>query len=176
MPRLQTLQRGLLLAGCCATLLAAGCTGTAPGLSDTVEGSFIRAAQTWDINHDGKVTCDEWRAYAASLFKEVDTNHDGKLTREEFVKLEKIDRLFEVANFDYYDVNKQGSITQADFVDMPNPAFAALDKDKTCVLSSYQLRAATSGDEPKKGTPPDSIATTGSHIRLKDRQLAFTAI
>ncbi len=154
MPRQQTLQRGLLLAGFCATLLGAGCTGTAPGLSDTVEGSFIRAAQTWDINHDGKVTCDEWRTYAASLFKDVDTNHDGKLTREEFVKLEKIDRLFEVANFDYYDVNKQGFVTQADFVERPNPAFTALDKDKTCVLSSYQLRAATAGEEPRKKENP----------------------
>ena len=70
-------------------------------------------------------------AYAASLFKDVDTNHDGKLTREEFAKLEKIDRLFEVANFDYYDVNKQGTVTQADFVDRPNPAFTALDTEKT---------------------------------------------
>ena len=108
MPSLRTLHYGLLLAGCSITLFAAGCAGTSPGLSDTVEGSFIRAAQTWDLNHDGKVTCDEWRTYAASLFKDVDTNHDGKLTREEFAKLEKIDRLFEVANFDYYDVNKQG--------------------------------------------------------------------
>lgn len=160
MPPLRTLHYGLLLAGCSITLLAAGCTGTAPGLSDTIEGSFIRAAQTWDINHDGKVTCDEWRTYAASLFKDVDTNHDGKLTREEFAKLEKIDRLFEVANFDYYDVNKQGAVTLADFVDRPNPAFTALDTEKTCVLNSYQLRAATSGDQPKKKENP---GIPGSH-------------
>ncbi len=114
---------------------------TSPGLSDTIEGSFIRAVQTWDLNHDGKVTCEEWRTYAASLFKEADSDHDGKLTREEFAKLAKIDRLFEVANFDYYDVNKQGYVTQADFVDRPNPAFAALDHDKSCVINLYQLRA-----------------------------------
>jgi hypothetical protein len=110
-----------------------------PGLSDTIEGSFIRAAQTWDLNHDGEVTCEEWRSYAASLFKEADSDHDGKLTREEFAKLPKIDRLFEVANFDYYDVNKQGYVTQADFVDRPNPAFAALDHDKSCVINLYWL-------------------------------------
>ena len=154
MPLLRTLHYGFLLAACSIALFGAGCAGTAPGLSDTVEGSFIRAAQTWDLNHDGKITCDEWRTYAASLFKEVDTNHDGKLTREEFAKLTKIDRLFEVANFDYYDVNQQGFVTQADFVDRPNPAFTTLDKDNTCVLSSYQLRAATSGEESKKKENP----------------------
>ncbi len=154
MPPRRTLHHGFLLAGCCVTLIAAGCAGTAPGLSDTIEGSFIRAAQTWDLNHDGKVTCDEWRTYARSIFKEVDTNHNGQLTREEFTKLAKIDRLFEVANFDYYDVNKQGYVTETDFVDRPNPAFAALDKDNTCVLSTYQLRAATSADEPRKRDNP----------------------
>jgi hypothetical protein len=141
---------GLLLAGCSSALLGAGCAGTSPGLSDTIEGSFIRAAQTWDLNHDEKVTCEEWRTYAASLFKEADSDHNGKLTREEFAKLPKIDRLFEVANFDYYDVNKQGYVTQADFVDRPNPAFAALDHDKSCVIISDQLRpieeARISGD------------------------------
>ena len=69
---------------------------------------------TWDLDHDGKVTCEEWRTYAASLFNKADSDHDGKLTREEFAELAKIDRLFEVANFDYYDVNKQGYVTQAE--------------------------------------------------------------
>ena len=138
MPRLRMLHCGLLLAACSSALLGAGCAGTPPELSATIEGSFIRAAQTWDLNHDGKVTCEEWRTYAASLFKEADSDHDGKLTREEFAKLPKIDKLFEVANFDYYDVNRQGYVTQADFVDRPNPAFAALDHDKSCVIN--QLR------------------------------------
>jgi Ca2+-binding EF-hand superfamily protein len=132
------LRCGLLLAGCSFALLGAGCAGTPLGPSDT-EGAFIRAAPTWDLNHDGKVTCEEWRSYTASLFKEADSDHDGKLTRAEFAKLPKIDRLFEVANFDYYDVNRQGYVTQADFVDRPNPAFAALDHDKSCVINSDQL-------------------------------------
>jgi Ca2+-binding EF-hand superfamily protein len=134
------LRCGLLLAVCSA-LLGAGCAGTSPGLSDTIEGSFIRAVKTWDLNRDGKVTCEEWRSYVGSLFMEADSDHDGKLTREEFAKLPKIDRLFEVANFDYYDVNRQGHLTQADFVDRPNPAFAALHQDKSCVITSDQLRA-----------------------------------
>ncbi len=138
MPRLRMLHCGLLLAGFSSALLGVGCAGTLLGPSD-IEGTFIRAAQTWDLNDDGKVTCEEWRFYAASLFKEADSDHDGKLTRQEFAKLPKIDRLFEVANFNYYDVNKQGYVTQAEFVDRPNPAFAALDHDKSCVINSDQL-------------------------------------
>ncbi len=122
-------------------------------MSDTVEGSFIRAAPTWDLNHDGNVTCDEWRTYAASLFKEADLNHDGKLTPDEFTRLAQIDRLFEVADFKYYDTNRQGYVTQAEFVERPNPAFLELDKDKTCVLKTYQLRAATSPQGPKRDNP-----------------------
>ncbi len=153
MATLRKLHFGIALAAASIALLGSGCS-TAPGLSDSVEGSFIRAAQTWDLNHDGKVTCEEWRSYAASLFKEVDANRDGKLTPDEFAKLAKIDRLFEVANFEYYDVNHQGYLTQAEFVDRPNPAFAVLDKDKTCVLSTYQLRAATSDEKMGKRENP----------------------
>jgi Ca2+-binding EF-hand superfamily protein len=151
---------GLLLAACSSAILGAGCAGKPPELSDTIEGRFIRAVQTWDLNHDGKVTCEEWRTYAVSLFKEADSDHNGKLTREEFAKLPKIDRLFEVANFDYYDVNKQGYVTQADFVDRPNPAFAALHHDKSCVINSDQLRGRLRASEeaiakPERKPPSD---------------------
>ncbi len=114
--------------------------------------AFLRAAQTWDLNHDGNVTCDEWRSYALSLFKEADANHDGKLTPDEFTRMAKLDRLFETADFKYYDVNRQGFVTQADFVDRPNPAFVELDKEKTCVLKQNQLRGA-SRTTPKKENP-----------------------
>ncbi|MGO8952116.1 MAG: EF-hand domain-containing protein [Rhodomicrobium sp.] len=141
-------------------LAAAGCGSTSPGLKEGVDGAFIRAAATWDLNHDGNVTCEEWRQYALSVFQEADTNHDGKLTPEEFGKLAKIDRLFLTANFAYYDTDKKGFVTQAEFVDKPNPAFLELDKDKTCVIKTYQLRAALS-DQAKR-TNPGSVSTPGA--------------
>jgi Ca2+-binding EF-hand superfamily protein len=133
-------------------LVMGGCSTTAPGMRDGVDGAFIRAAPTWDLNHDGNVTCEEWRTYALSIFKEADLNHDGKLTPDEFQRLEKIDRLFEIADFKYYDVNKQGFVTQAEFVERPNPAFQELDKEKTCVLKTHQLREALSS-KPKQDNP-----------------------
>jgi Ca2+-binding EF-hand superfamily protein len=140
------------LAALILALAAAGCGSTAPGLKEGVDGAFIRAAATWDLNHDGDVTCDEWRQYATSLFKEVDLKHDGKVTPDEFARLTKIDRLFITANFAYYDTDHKGYVTQQDFVDKPNPAFTALDTEKTCVLKTYQLRASIT-DDPKRTNP-----------------------
>jgi hypothetical protein len=140
------------LAALILALAAAGCGSTSPGLSEGLNGAFIRAAPTWDLNHDGDVTCDEWRQYAASIFRDADLNRDGKLTPEEFQRLAKIDRLFETANFAYYDVNHQGYVTQEEFINRPNPAFTELDKNNTCVLKAHQLRAATIND-PKRTNP-----------------------
>lgn len=135
---------------CLFIMSMTGCGTTSPETKEGIDGAFIRAAPTWDLNHDGNVTCDEWKTYALSLFKENDINHDGKLTPDEFARLSKIDRLFETADFKYYDVNNQGYLTQADFVERPNPAFAALDKDHTCVLKTHQLRASSMPQQKKE--------------------------
>jgi len=54
-----------------------------------VEGSagpnpLATAALRWDINHDGVVTCDEWKAYATGLFNQADKNKDGYLDANDF--------------------------------------------------------------------------------------------
>jgi Ca2+-binding EF-hand superfamily protein len=148
------------LAALILALAAAGCSSTPPGLSEGLNGAFVRAAPTWDLNHDGDVTCEEWRQYAASVFRDADLNHDGKLTPEEFQRLAKIDRLFETANFAYYDVNRQGYVTLQEFLDRPNPAFTELDKNNTCVLKAHQLRAAIIS-EPKRTDPGTPAAGRG---------------
>lgn len=147
-----TLRNPSPLAGLILSLAAAGCSSTPPGLSEGISGAFVRAAPTWDLNHDGDVTCEEWRQYARSVFRDADLNHDGKLTPDEFQRLAKIDRLFVIANFAYYDVNRQGYVTEQEFVDRPNPAFTELDKNNTCVLKAHQLRAAITA-EPKRDNP-----------------------
>jgi Ca2+-binding EF-hand superfamily protein len=156
----RTARQTYAIAQCFIVLAAGGCGHTTePGMREGVDGAFIRAAQTWDLNHDGNVTCEEWRTYALSVFKDADLNHDGKLTPDEFIRLAKIDHLFDIADFKYYDVNRQGYVTQEEFVDRPNPAFVELDKDKTCVLKTYQLRAATMPAAPKRENP----GVPGSH-------------
>ena len=140
------------LAGLILALAAAGCGSSAPGLREGMDGAFIRAAATWDLNHDGNVTCDEWKQYVAGLFKEFDTNRDGKLMPDEFDRLAKADRLFTMANLAYYDPGHKGYVTLDDFTSRPNPAFEQLDQDHTCVIKTYQLRAAIT-DSPKQDNP-----------------------
>ena len=60
----------------CALSLAAcsggGLTGGSNpfGGASEVEITFVSAANTWDLNKDNTVTCDEWKAYATQSFRE----------------------------------------------------------------------------------------------------------
>jgi len=96
---------------------------------------FVQAVVTWDLNHDGDVTCQEWKAYVADLFREADASHDGVLTREEFAVMARRDRLFETAGFSYFDAKADGRLTLAEIADKPNPAFTLLDTDHDCRIT-----------------------------------------
>jgi hypothetical protein len=124
-------------------VLAAACAGQGQlSGASSVDMAFVRAAPTWDVDHDGVVTCDEWKLYAGQLFTEADRGAKGYLTAEDFVALAKTDHLFEAANFAYFGGNSSGRVTRAAFVDKPNPAFRLLDKRKDCRLTSEELRIA----------------------------------
>ena len=144
-------------------LVLAGCSGSS--LPD-VDRVFPSAAGGWDRNRDGVVTCDEWKAYAGELFDSADANRDGTLDRTEFQKIIGTDRMFETADFSYYDGNGDGNVERTEFVDKPNRAFALLDKGNECKLTANQTagarahseqifdsKKAESGDPRDKKTP-----------------------
>ena len=139
-------------------LAVAGCSSTS-GLPD-VDRVFLSAAGGWDRNRDGIVTCDEWKAYAAELFDSADVNRDGSLDQSEYAKIISTDRMFETADFRYYDANGDGKVDRSEFVDKPNRAFALLDKDHTCKLTASQVAGARAHTEqifdtkkPESGDP-----------------------
>lgn len=122
-------------------LHVAGCqSGGSPfsGASQR-ELTFISAAQTWDLNKDNVVTCDEWKQYLATSFAEVDANKDGVLSKDEFARLAKQDKLFEEADYDFFGGPADGRLTLAQMQATANPAFQRLDKDKDCRLVSDEL-------------------------------------
>lgn len=145
-------------------LLVAACSG-AQSLPE-VDRVFLSAAGSWDRNRDGIVTCDEWKAYAAELFASADANHDGYLDRTEYQKVIGTDRMFETADFSYYDADNDGKVSRSEFVEKPNRAFVLLDKNHECKLTASQVagarahteevfdsKKAESGDPREKKTP-----------------------
>lgn len=127
------------LAATTAALVAACSTSSPFSNTSSSDLTFITAAGTWDLNRDNQVTCDEWRQYQTQLFKSADANRDGVLTQEEFQKVIKQDRLFETANFSYYNANGDNQLTLAEFTDKVNPAFKALDRNNDCVIASDEF-------------------------------------
>lgn len=147
----------LLVAGCGGGGGVSGLNPFGGGFGD-VDAVFLAAAGTWDLNKDGVVTCDEWKAYAAELFDAADANKDGMLTPDEYQTIIRTDRMFETVDFKWWDANGDGKITRAEMVDRPNPAFVLLDKEKKCQLTSTELSAGRYALQTKKpiiGPPPD---------------------
>jgi EF hand len=114
--------------------MAAGCSSTPFSNATDFDRTFIGAAQTWDLDKNGSVSCAEWRQYTSTSLQEVDANRDGALDKTEFAQLAKSDRLFDVANLAYYDLNKDSKVTADEFAGKPNLAFKLLDKNGDCQI------------------------------------------
>jgi Ca2+-binding EF-hand superfamily protein len=131
-------------------LLLAACSAASPfSSSSDFDRTFIGAAQTWDLNKDGSVSCDEWKQYAATSFRESDSNGDGALDQQEFLAMARSDRLFEVANVSYYDGNGDGRVTADELSGKPNTAFKLLDKNGDCRIDRNESVQVYNVDKPK---------------------------
>lgn len=133
------------------TLLLGACSAASPfSSSSDFDRTFIGAAQTWDLNKDGSVSCDEWKQYAMSSFRESDANGDGTLDQQEFLVMARNDRLFEVANLTYFDANSDGKVTAQELADKPNTAFKLLDKNGDCRIDRNESVQVYNVDKPKE--------------------------
>ena len=144
------------LAGTFATVVA-GCSSMSSmnplAKTDDFDKTFITAAQTWDLNKDGAVTCDEWKEYVTTSVREADTNGDGALDATEHQNLVKSDRLFQVANIAYYDSNGDGRVSAEEMIAKPNRAFQLLDKNNDCQIArneSVQVYASGASAEIRR--------------------------
>ena len=63
---------------------------------------------TWDRNHDGVYTCDEWKSFLDRIFTLADRNRDGILSPSEFTTVQKADATLADADFGYFDENQDG--------------------------------------------------------------------
>jgi len=97
---------------------------------------LIAWAATWgDTRGTGVYTCEEWKRYAEKLFKDADKNRDGFLDQQEFKTVQQADKILKNADFAYFDDNRDGRISRAEFIEKPNPFFARYDRRNECSVS-----------------------------------------
>jgi EF-hand domain pair len=139
----------------CTILLMALVTGAAaaqqkPGETTTVAARargydpLLTWASVWgDQERQGVYTCDEWKRYATKLFDQADRNRDGFLDAKEFEAIRKADRMLKDADIGYFDDNRDGKLSRAEFVNKPNPFFAQYDRKGTCRVTLDDITEAT---------------------------------
>lgn len=155
------LGRSTVVAACLAIAGCASGNAFEPSLPP-IDQVFLMSASTWDVDRDGVVTCDEWKKYAGQLFKEAHGSSDGALTRAEFDKMSRTDKLFVTADFKFFDANGDGAVSFAELTEKPNPAFAYLDKNKDCRLTSDEMPSVWSGSSvPKSSGMPGTAGGRG---------------
>ncbi|MEO1206912.1 MAG: hypothetical protein AAFV45_11325 [Pseudomonadota bacterium] len=143
------------------SLAMGGCGGASLPFSGTKSDDmlFVSAAQTWDLNRDNTVTCDEWKQYTGELFTLADANADGAVGEEEYARIIKADRLFQSAKLGYFDTNKDGTLTAQEFTETKNPAFAILDRNKDCQIASEEMvrTVGVQSAPASDGAPPSDL-------------------
>lgn len=121
--------------------------------SSLIDRTFIGAAQTWDTDKNGSVTCDEWKGYVLGLMKESDANGDGQLDQTEFQSMARTDRLFDVADLSYFDANGDSRASPDELTGKQNVAFKALDKNGDCQIDRNETVTVIQRDKPKDTSP-----------------------
>jgi hypothetical protein len=146
-------------------MLLAACSTVSNPFSNASDNdrTFIAAAQTWDLNKDGSVACDEWKQYVTSAMREADANGDSALDATEWPTLVKGDRLFEVATLSYYDSNNDGKSTADEISNKPNRAFALLDKNGDCQIDRTETVQVHNVDKPKAQEPQQTPKGGGGY-------------
>ena len=149
-------------------LHAGGCASMSSSSSvslSEIDKVFLSAAGSWDLNRDDIVTCVEWATYGAQLFDAADKGKKGFVTLQEFERVSRTDHMFKVANFKYYDADKDGKVTRTEFIDKVNPAFLYADKDKDCRLTTEELQMSRNlgrsdtAPKPMIAPPPSTTQT-----------------
>lgn len=127
---------------------------------NTLDVTFMSAAETWDLDKDAVVTCAEWQQYALTSHGEADGDGDGQLTAAEFTNMARSDRLFDVAKLGYYDANSDGRVSRDELTRKKNRAFELLDKNNDCKLERNEKVYVR-----YKAKPKDDSDASGESIK-----------
>lgn len=107
----------------------------------------------WDVDHDGVVTCEEWKLYADRLFTVADKNRDGVLDDKEFSQLERLEPAFSGADMSYFDDNNDKRVSRSEFVGKPSPIFALYDTNHDCRVTKEEIKGSATPASDKSAAP-----------------------
>jgi EF hand domain-containing protein len=111
---------------------------------------YLTWAQVWgDRQGRGVYTCEEWKSYVGKLFDQADRNRDGFLDAKEFEAIRKADSMFKDADIGYFDDNRDGKLSRAEFVNQTNPFFARYDKKGTCRVTIDEIMDQANAQAPR---------------------------
>jgi hypothetical protein len=102
--------------------------------------------ESWDVNHDGVNTCDEWKSHLDRMFTLGDRNHDGRLDPAEFATIRRLDPALADADFGYFDENQDGKITRNEFVSKPSEYILRFDRNGDCRVTPEEVKASAQKD------------------------------
>jgi Ca2+-binding EF-hand superfamily protein len=111
--------------------------------------AMLASALVWDANADGIYTCDEWKAFITKVFTDADKNRDGFLDRQEFAAVKAADPQFKEADLGYFDDNRDGKLSRAEFIDRPTRLFVKFDKNRDCKVTPEEIGAVQSAEMEK---------------------------
>jgi hypothetical protein len=114
---------------------------------------FLAWATVWgNVKGEGVYTCEEWRRYASGLFNDADRNHDGYVDAQEFETIRQADSMLADSDLAYFDDNRDGRMSRAEFINKPNPFFAHYDRKGTCRVTLDDISDADAAKEkPRTG-------------------------
>jgi hypothetical protein len=116
--------------------------------------TLVAWATTWgDVGRSGVFTCEEWKRYAGKLFNDADKNRDGYLNAEEFEAIRKADPMLKSAELGYFDDNRDGRVSRAEFVDKPNLFFVKYDRKRECRVTFDMIMDVAADSEKKRERP-----------------------
>ena len=130
-------------------LVAGSSLGESPALAQSHTDPMLNSSPSWDANHDGIYTCDEWKSFMDRLFVSADKGRKGYLTRQEFDTVKKADPSLADADFGYFDENQDGKISRKEFVDKPSVFILRFDRNGDCKVTPEELKAATGAPQDK---------------------------
>jgi Ca2+-binding EF-hand superfamily protein len=132
--------RNLISAGAVLLLLA----GSAAAQQSRTD-RMVQSAVKWDSNGDMVFTCDEWKLHLGKIFAAADKNRDGFVDAQEFAAVRSADIQFQDADLGYFDDNRDGKLSRAEFVDKPSQFFLRFDLNRDCKVTLDEIGEATRG-------------------------------